>query len=195
MAKKPVEQFKKQCRFAPRQLTDELRPCPGTDGLYVSISGDVFSSIYSCKCTRAELLHQRNPSLDTRGYFKIGAMANHKQVTRMVHQLVLESWGFPRPSGMECRHLDGNKLNNHLSNLRWGTASENNHDKIAHGTATRGERHPRAKLTWKLVREIRQKFLSGDLKTGEVVAEKYGVSASTIWYLLRHKTWPEQIVA
>jgi len=39
-----------------------------------------------------------------------------------------------KPDGYEARHLDGDKLNNHPSNLAWGTHSENECDKMKHGT-------------------------------------------------------------
>lgn len=43
-----------------------------------------------------------------------------------VHILVAEAFLGPRPGGMEeCRHLDGDKLNNRADNLRWGTRPGN----------------------------------------------------------------------
>lgn len=45
--------------------------------------------------------------------------------TRLVHQLVAESFIGPRPSGHEVLHLDHDPANNRASNLRWGTRSEN----------------------------------------------------------------------
>src|SRR5512135_1179056 len=40
------------------------------------------------------------------GYFRV-----------LVHRAVLEAFSGPCPEGMECRHLDGNRRNNHISNL------------------------------------------------------------------------------
>ena len=51
---------------------------------------------------------------------------------RPLHQLVMECWGAPRPSEKHIiDHIDRNKLNNDISNLRWVTYSENanNQDK------------------------------------------------------------------
>lgn len=53
---------------------------------------------------------------------------------RLVHQLVLEAFGGPRPEGMIARHLDDNPDNNHASNLAWGTYSDNLYDAIRNGT-------------------------------------------------------------
>lgn len=51
-----------------------------------------------------------------------------------VHRLMLENFIGACPEGMQCRHLDGNNTNNSLQNLRWGTVSENNLDRVRHGT-------------------------------------------------------------
>lgn len=51
-----------------------------------------------------------------------------------VHTLVLLAFVGPRPEGMECRHLDGDPTNNRPTNLAWGTHTENNRDRVRHGT-------------------------------------------------------------
>ena len=51
---------------------------------------------------------------------------------QLIHRLVLESFVGECPQGMECRHLDGNPQNNNLSNLRWGTHSDNVRDAVKH---------------------------------------------------------------
>lgn len=58
-----------------------------------------------------------------------GAMKHHK-----IHRLVAEAFHGPCPVNQECRHLDGNPLNNVSSNLKWGTKKENAQDRMAHGT-------------------------------------------------------------
>jgi hypothetical protein len=51
-----------------------------------------------------------------------------------VHRLVLEAFIGPLPDGMEVRHLDDDPNNNHLTNLVYGTRSENMHDRVSNGT-------------------------------------------------------------
>jgi len=60
---------------------------------------------------------------------------------RSVHSLVAEAFIGPRPSGLDVRHLDGDRYNPRASNLRFGTRSENMQDSVAHGT------HPMASKT------------------------------------------------
>ena len=65
----------------------------------------------------------------------------------LVHVLVLNAFVGPAPDGMGCRHLDGDPLNNLLSNLRWGTQAENIEDRARHGRTVRGERMYSARLS------------------------------------------------
>lgn len=44
-----------------------------------------------------------------------------KQRTVQVHRLVAEAFIGPCPEGMECDHIDRDRQNNHVSNLRWVT--------------------------------------------------------------------------
>lgn len=51
-----------------------------------------------------------------------------------VHVLVLEAFDRPRPEGLLGLHNDGDPTNNHATNLRWGTQSDNQYDAVRHGT-------------------------------------------------------------
>lgn len=90
-----------------------------------------------------------------------------KSTWKSVHILMLEAFVGPRPPQCECRHLDGNPRNNTISNLAWGTRSENALDRTAHGTATgaasaRANRERIAVATQEAMRrpEIRARHLS-----------------------------------
>lgn len=76
------------------------------------------------------------PWKNWKGYLMITLMINGKRKHRPIHQLVLETFkGCATLKANQARHLDGNKLNNTISNLIWGTALENTLDKKKHGTA------------------------------------------------------------
>lgn len=45
--------------------------------------------------------------------------------TTHLHRVICEAFHGPCPDGMECDHIDNDKLNNSASNLRWVTASFN----------------------------------------------------------------------
>jgi flavin-dependent thymidylate synthase len=67
------------------------------------------------------------------GYLTTNLNRPGEQKTVLVHALVLEAFQGPCPEGMECRHLDGNQMNNWASNLKWGTSQENADDRSRHG--------------------------------------------------------------
>jgi hypothetical protein len=51
-----------------------------------------------------------------------------------VHKAVLTSFAGPPPhSDLECRHLNGDQVDNRLVNLKWGTHGENIRDVVVHG--------------------------------------------------------------
>jgi hypothetical protein len=75
-------------------------------------SGEIFS-IYQ---NRFLIKH-----LSNNGYHRV-QMGNSK---KSIHRLVASCW-IPNPDNKpEVNHKDGNKLNNHASNLEWVTRSEN----------------------------------------------------------------------
>lgn len=62
---------------------------------------------------------------DKDGYLKVAVTIKKKTVNRVVHRLVYETWVGVIPEGMTVDHIDGNKLNNHHTNLRLLTPEEN----------------------------------------------------------------------
>lgn len=110
---------------------EEWRPVGGYEGLYeVSNHGRVYSR--PRPSTSGGFLRQQARRQD--GYMEL-ALCNdgHRRMVR-VHVLVMETFIGQCPSGMEIRHLNGNPADNRLSNLAYGTHSENLRDKRAHGT-------------------------------------------------------------
>lgn len=82
------------------------------------------------------------PFIDKHGYVFIRLSTGNKRLKRKIHQLVCLEFNGPRPSKFhEVRHLDGNKLNNHKDNLRWGTRKENAEDRDSHNRTSKGEKH------------------------------------------------------
>jgi hypothetical protein len=101
--------------------------------------------------------------------------------------LVLRAFVGPCPPGMECCHNDGNRANNHLSNLRWDTPKENQADSRRHGTRPLGEKHPNAKLTRDVVLRIRRRVASGERQCD--VARDEGVSITQVSVIILRKSW------
>jgi hypothetical protein len=130
------------------------------------------------------------PSRDKDGYFCFVSCIDYKKVTHKIHQIVLLSFGFDRPLDSVVCHNDGNRSNNRLTNLRWGTCKENRQDQIKHGNDDRGEKSKNAKLKNIEAKEIRKKYSTGKYLQREL-GKKYGVSQGTISFIVRNITFKE----
>jgi uncharacterized protein YerC len=145
-------------------------PIPGYENLYeVSNCGRVR------KVGRFKLDFLMSLSKNRGGYLKVPLTKDHRSRTHRVHSLVLAAFDREKPPGCVCRHLDGNRLNNHISNLRWGTQAENVADSILHGTRNT-ERS--MKLLRNDVLEVRRLLEMG--RTNASIAKQFNVSATTI---------------
>lgn len=75
------------------------------------------------------------------GHLGIHLSRNNESTFFLVHRLVTAAFIGPCPEGMQVRHLDGNPVNNALSNLAYGTPAEDHQDKLRHGTAKSQRMH------------------------------------------------------
>jgi NADH dehydrogenase FAD-containing subunit len=112
-----------------------------------------------------------------------GGIRKRQQLSRFV----LEAFSVPTTPKAQCSHKDGNKLNNNIKNLCWETPLQNTRRKHEHGTMCIGERHGRAKLTEKQVKEIRKKYKEG-MRFYEI-AREYPVDPNTITKIVKKQIW------
>lgn len=171
-------------------MTNETwKPVVGYEGLYeVSDLGRLKSLGKRFAGDRNEARIRRikaHPS----GYLRVTLVKDGRRKTYGVHRLLLVAFrGPPSSETIEPRHLDGNRANNILPNLVWGTKAENYDDRRRHGTHNDGERHGRAKLTEASVKEIRAKYRTGRFLQKALAAE-YGIVQSKISAVIRRATW------
>lgn len=63
--------------------------------------------------------------IHSNGYEQVNIRIGNKYVTKLIHRLVAAAF-IPNPDNKPCiDHIDGNKRNNYVSNLRWVTPVEN----------------------------------------------------------------------
>ena len=79
-----------------------------------------YGEVYSIKSKR--LL---TPQLTEKGYLTVELRKNRKRKVARVHRIVAEVFIANPDSLKEINHKDGNKQNNHISNLEWSTRSDN----------------------------------------------------------------------
>lgn len=93
------------------------KPVRGYGGLYeVSDTGLIFSHKTNrlLKC-----------SLTTHGYKRVALNTGHKSTFKHIHRIVAEAF-IPNPDNLpQVNHVDGDKTNNHVSNLEWCNNSQN----------------------------------------------------------------------
>src|SRR5512139_1540463 len=103
-----------------------------------------------------------------RGYEYV-KVASGKRKRIPVSHLVLVAFIGPRPPNAEACHADGNRANNRLENLRWGTHRDNLNDvHLKHRGISREE----------LVRELRNRAANGESRKS--LAEQFGLSVAYV---------------
>jgi hypothetical protein len=108
-----------------------------------------------------------------------------------VHVLMLLTFVGPRPEGQIIRHLDGDRNNNCLYNLTYGTYAENEADKQRHGTWGKNGRGLPICNNESLVRKIRNDYLNRKALCATVrsIAAKYGIAHSTVCKIGKKQQW------
>ena len=119
------------------------------------------------------------------GYHSVLLTVDGVQKHFKTHRLVLSAFDGLRPDGYEARHLNGNRTDNRIDNLCWGTPAQNLEDKRAHGMVLAGERHPR----WgKGVDGKKAKELEASGLTRSEIASRLKCSPGRITQVLGRKT-------
>lgn len=135
------------------------------------------------------------PPLTAKGYVRHNLYKNKKPKSFRLHRIVLQEFIGPCPDGKVGAHLNGIKTDNRLENLQWVTPKENEHHKLLHNTRASGERHGRAKLSFKNVSYIKKNAIvsgiNGTWNTSNVseLAKKFGVSGFIIRAIAKGTLW------
>lgn len=164
----------------------------------ISQSGEVISLDYNHTGKPKALRH-----IIKKGYHVVGLTnKDGKRRFRFVHRLVAELF-IDNPDGLpQINHKDGNKSNNHVSNLEWCTASHNiqhsyktglnkGHKSNIHGNYQGSDVHL-AKLTEDIVLKMRKDY-ADKVKTMREICEELNISRNTFWYAIsktsKNRTW------
>ena len=174
--------------------------------------GDV-GSVWSCKMRNGsgklgDKWRRMKGSIKRDGYrcFEL-TFTNGKKKFYRAHRLVMEFHIGPRPNGQVVRHLDGNHLNNLLTNLKYGTQAENMQDASNHGVMRwkqnplyrknpdkipRGVKVNGAKITDHDVREMRRLRIEKNFLYSWI-ATMFKISRTAVSDAVRGKTWSHVI--
>ena len=132
----------------------------------------------------------RKPRITRLGYHVVViSRGRKKHHSLLVHRAVALAF-VPNPDGKRfVNHKDGNKSNNHFSNLEWCTHGENIRHAVATGLhrAPKGEQHHRSKLTDDDVRWIRVWLQEGFPQ--RKIASVFSVPQATICLIKAGRAW------
>lgn len=138
--------------------------------------------------------YELKPKPHQRGYTFYILRRGDDNVTVLGHRLVAMEWIGPPPTPEhEVAHNDGDRINNHVSNLRWALPAENQADRKIHGTYVDGEDAYSAKLSNKQAEDIKLEYSAGGVRykggavTMAALADKYGVSLSQVSRIVNGK--------
>ncbi len=120
-------------------------------------------------------------------YLHVILCVNQKKEIKLVHRLVAETFLLNKDNKAQVNHKDGNKHNNHVSNLEWCTSEENNLHAYNNNLLNRYENRPQAKLTKEKVLEIPKYIKQG--ATTDDLAKLFNVSRRCIDNIFGGKNW------
>lgn len=167
-----------------KEVPDRPGYCVGTDGSFWSRWKRVGRPGGGSTHVLADWVRRRG-YVDPDGYVVCNLRPAYpgQRKTLDLHLLILETFFGLRPLDLDSCHNDGNAQNNAITNLRRDTRQSNMDDRARHGRTARSK----AKLKESDIPRIMELYRSGMLQ--REIAEMYGVTHTSIGYILRRQTW------
>ena len=178
-------------------LEEEWRDVVGFEGVYQVSS---LGRVRSLPRIDARGLRLKGKVLSTDKPGKVGyPIVNlhdgkqHQRLAVPVHRLVAEAF-LPNPKNLpQVNHIDGNKMNNQVTNLEWVSCRDN----ICHALKTglmknhlysrAGEANKATKITDAQVAEIRR-LREEEGKTCNQLARLFDISKNTAWKIMTYRS-------
>ncbi len=161
----------------------------GFDGYYQISNKGRLKSLPRWGSPKTNILETAN---NGKGYLITAIGYKRKLKSFVIHRLVAIYFVVnPDPINYkEINHIDGNKKNNHASNLEWSSRSKN----VQHAFDTglkfgyKGSKHPKSILNEEQVLLIRSKHVFRKY-SHVTLAKEFSVSKSTIKHILARESW------
>lgn len=157
----------------------ERRKIEGYPDYEVDTNGDVWS------LKRGKVRKMRPSLMGSNGkkYRTVGLCNPGAGVRRMrVGILVLTTFVGPRPDGCVVRYLNDCEQDDRLTNLAWGTPSQNNIDARNNGKG-------RVKLDASKVRELKRRLSEGERVAQ--LAKEFGIVPMTVYQIKNGDRWAD----
>lgn len=160
-----------------------MKEIPGYPGYSATTDGKIWSGPGHRKHKKGKFL-KPGPSSNSE-HLHVVLRKDGMSINKFVHRLILETFIGPCPDRMECRHLDGDPLNNNLDNLCWGTKRDNFLDAVKHGVRKQDCQY---KLTEQDVRLVVYLYRT-KLFSQKEIANIYNVDPSNVSHIINKDCW------
>jgi hypothetical protein len=137
-----------------------------------------------------DAVESANGCLEYRKNLRSGyGRVKYKSKAYSAHRIILENVQKPLDTTLKALHSCDNPSCVKLEHLRWGSQKDNTADAINRGRYVKmiGSTNGRAKLTDKLVLEIKELYQSG--KTQRQIGDLFGMSNQMISNIVTGKSW------
>jgi hypothetical protein len=151
----------------------EWRDVPGFGGNYLV-----------SRCGAVKRRGSELPKVQTlsRGYMVVSLWSENKGRTMPVHRLVAMAF-VPGDHSLSVDHIDGNKVNNHASNLEWVTLTENTLRQHSLGLASAVSQYKPTKVPASKHSVIQARVKAGERQKD--LASEYGCSQPLISWICK----------
>jgi len=151
---------------------------------YITENGVVYTN------SKGKGLRELKQKLDTSKYYRVClVMENCENKNFLVHRLVAKAY-IDNPEGLEyVNHKDGDKLNNHFSNLEWVTSGDNQRHAYSTGLKNipRGESNGRNRLSEEDVLSIYWRLYEGARNID--IRREYDIGSGTLTCIKNKTNW------
>lgn len=175
-----------------KDLEGELwKPVVGWENSYeVSNLGRIKSLIRNTRTWKIRKETIMTPHIST--YIQVKLSNESKSRMPLLHRLIAEAW-IPNPNPEYFKvvdHIDFDKLNNKVENLRWVSQSMNIKHTYKAGRSKAVENgRSKSKINLEIAQEIRKFNSENTFLSQQQIGEKFGVSRSIVKDIIHNKSW------
>lgn len=170
-------------------MVEKWKQVPGYEGKYdVSDLGRVRSNGRNIRNSRSSFREIPSqiikPFQRKGGYATIRLADAGRKTTHYIHRLVARAFLGEGEARQEVLHGNGDKADNRVNNLSWGSRFDNMADRARLSESARGEAHGRSKIT-----ELQARQIKSDGRYQRIIAAEYGVSRRLVGMIKAGKVW------
>lgn len=174
---------RKEGRLIPKsEINEELRAIEMSNVDYVTPSGKIYCNYED----DLYFLKKNTPNKNNKYLYTSIRCSDGKQRGVRTHRIVAQAY-LPNPDNLPIvMHLDNNKNNIDISNLKWGTIAENTKAAYDDGLAINDRGALDSQSYQIAIFDMEQKYI-GQEGSARITAKQYGVSLSTVMRQCYHE--------